>query len=259
MAIGCDETAELMELFSTQREFSAYGPSHWAIIAVFAIGAALLIWIGRRQTESQARCLGRILGALTAAIFGVVLVYSLIPPTIGRSVPLNLTDLATAAAAYALWSQRHWAFALTYYWGLVLSTQALTSPVLTGPDFPDHHFLGFWAIHLLVVWAAIYLTWGRRMRPQWRSYRIAVLVTVIWAAATFTFNRITGTDYGFLNGKPRTPSLLDVMGPWPVYLLTATTLILIVWALMTWPWVRSGESQGRRVGNGSAGVAPNSR
>ena len=163
-----------------------HGPSHWAVIAVFAIGAAFLTWIGRRQTQSQARCLGRILGALTAAIFGVVLVDSLIPPTIGRSVPLNLTDLATAAAAYALWSQRHWAFALTYYWGLVLSTQALISPVLTGPDFPDYHFLGFWAVHLLVVWAAIYLTWGRRM-TRWRSYRIAVLVTVYLGSSYLHF------------------------------------------------------------------------
>jgi hypothetical protein len=39
---------------------------------------------------------------------------------------------------------------------------------------------------------------------------IAVLVTVVWAAATFTFNSIAGTDYGFLNGKPHTASLLEV-------------------------------------------------
>ena len=67
---------------------------------------------------------------------------------------------------------------------------------------------------------------------------IAVLVTVVWAAATFTFNSIAGTDYGFLNREPHTASLLDVLGPRPVYLLTAATLILIVWALMTWPWER---------------------
>jgi hypothetical integral membrane protein (TIGR02206 family) len=156
-------------LFSTHREFTAYGPSYWAVIAVFAIGAALLVWIGRRQTESQARHLGRTFGVLTAAIYGAGLIYSLIPPSIDRSVPLNLTDLATVAAACALWSRRHWAFALTYYWGLVLSTQALISPVLKSPDFPHYQFLGFWGIHLLVVWAAIYLTWGRRMRPNWRS------------------------------------------------------------------------------------------
>ncbi|MEZ0365170.1 TIGR02206 family membrane protein [Mycobacterium sp. pUA109] len=234
-----------MKPLSTAREFTAYGPSHWAVLAVFAIGAALLVWIGRRQTERQARRFARLLGALTAVIYGAVLVCSLLPPAVGRSVPLRLTDLATVAAAYALWSQRHWAFALTYYWGLVLSTQALISPVLAGPDFPHFQYLGFWAIHLLVVWAAIYLTWGRRMRPGWRSYRTTVLVTLAWAATTFAFNSIAGTNYGFLNEKPAAATLLDVLGPWPVYLLTAATLILIVWALMTWPWQRAQRSRRR--------------
>jgi len=226
-------------VFSSDREFTAYGPSYWAMIALFVVGAAVLVWLGRRQTESQARRLGRVLAVLTAAIYGATLVHFSIPPTIDGSVPLRLTDLATVAAACALWSRAQWAYALTYYWGLVLSTQALISPVLTGPDFPHYQFLAFWAIHLLVVWAAIYLTWGRRMRPRWRSYRFTVLVTVVWAAVTFTFNRVAGTNYGFLNRKPATATLLDVLGPWPLYLLSATTLILAVWALMTWPWERA--------------------
>jgi hypothetical integral membrane protein (TIGR02206 family) len=58
-------------------------------------------------------------------------------------------------------------------------------------------------------------------------------------AFAFTFNRIAGTNYGFLNRKPATATLLDLLGPWPVYLLTAATVILIVWALMTWPWERA--------------------
>lgn len=225
------------------RQFEAYGPSYWGAIAVFVVGAVVLVWVGRRQTEEQSRRFGRIVGGLTAVIYVAVLVYSLFPPMIGRSVPLRLTDLATVAAACALWSQRHWAFALTYYWGLVLSAQALISPVLVGPDFPHYTFLAFWAIHLLVVWAAIYLTWGRGMRPSWRSLRLVLLVTAAWAVITFAFNRIAGTNYGFLNGKPVTASLLDVLGPWPVYIVSATVLIVIVWVAMTLPWVRARESQ----------------
>jgi hypothetical integral membrane protein (TIGR02206 family) len=227
---------------SLAREFSAYGPSHWAVIAVFVIGAALLVWVGRRQSERQAERLGRILGAVTALIYAAILVYVLTPPTLD-SVPLQLTDLATVVAAYALWSQKHWAYALTYYWGLVLSTQALISPALQSPDFPHYQFLAFWAIHLLVVWAAIYLTWGRGMRPDWHSYRIAVAVSVVWAVVTFTFNSFAGTNYGFLNRKPSTASLLDVMGPWPWYVFIGTALIVTVWALMTWPWVRMQSSR----------------
>ena len=210
------------------------------MIAVFVAGAILSVWLGRRQTEHQSRVFGRFLGALTATSYVAMLAYTLIPPSIERSVPLRLTDLATVVGAYALWSQRQWAFVLTYYWGLVLSTQALISPVLKSPDFPHYEFLAFWSIHLLVVWAAIYLTWGRGMRPRWRDYRLAVAVTAAWAAGTMTFNGIAGTNYGFLNAKPATASLLDVMGPWPVYVLVASALVLVVWALMTWPWERAG-------------------
>jgi hypothetical integral membrane protein (TIGR02206 family) len=222
-----------------ERQFSMFGPSHWAVLGLFAIGSVLLVWIGRRQTESQARLLARVLGVLTAALFGAKLVYSLTAYSISQAVPLQLSDLATVAAAYALWSQRRWAYVLTYYWGLVLSTQALISPAFASGDFPSFQFLAFWGIHLLVVWAAIYLTWGRGMRPNWRSYWFAVATTMVWAAVAFTFNRMAGTDYGFVNGKPATRSLLDVLGPWPLYILTGGTLIALVWALMTWPWERT--------------------
>jgi hypothetical integral membrane protein (TIGR02206 family) len=173
---------------------------------------------------------------------------SMVPPSLDRSVPLDLSDLVSVAAAYALWTHRHWAFALTYYWGLLLSTQALAFPAHTGPDFPHFGFLAFWAIHLLVVWAAIYLTWGVGMRPDWRSYRITVAVTVVWGFLAFGFNSIAGTNYGFLDAKPATPSPLDVLGPWPWYLMPVAVLVLGAWTLMTWPWVHSGRRRDTEAG-----------
>jgi hypothetical integral membrane protein (TIGR02206 family) len=246
-----------MEQLSAQREFSAYGPSHLAVLVVFVVGAAALVWIGRRQTEPQARLFGRGLAALILVAFIVALVYKLIRPALDTSVPLQLCDVAELVAAYALWSQRHWAFVLTYYWCLVLSSQALITPDVGtpeegAPDFPHHLFVTFFTLHVLVVWAAIYLTWGRGMRPTWRSYRFAVIATLAWAAFTFTFNAITGTNYGYLNRKPPTASLLDVLGPWPMYLLTEIAIVLIVWALMTWPW----ERMRRESNEGSQVVLP---
>jgi hypothetical integral membrane protein (TIGR02206 family) len=229
---------------SAQREFVAYGPSHLVVLAVFVIGAALLVWMGRGQTESQARFFGRAFAVLILAAFIVALVYKLIRPHMDTSIPLQLCDVAELIAVYALWSQRHWAFVLTYYWCLVLSSQALITPDVGtpeegAPDFPHHLFLTFFTLHVLVVWAAIYLTWGRRMRPTWRDYRFAIIATLVWAVFTFTFNAITGTDYGYLNRKPPTASILDVLGPWPVYLLVEIAIVLIVWALITWPWERA--------------------
>lgn len=76
------------------------------------------------------------------------------------------------------------------------------------------------------------------MRPRWRDYRFAVVVTLGWMAFTFAFNAVAGTNYGYLNGKPPTASLLDVLGPWPVYLFVEIAVVMAVWALMTWPWER---------------------
>lgn len=242
----------MIALSSAQREFSAYGPSHLVVLAIFVIGAALLVWIGRRQTESQAPLIGRVLAVLLLAVFAAAMAYKFARPTMGTSVPLQLCDLAELVAAYALWSQRHWAFSLTYFWGLVLSSQALITPDIGtpeegAPDFPHHLFVTFFALHVLVVWSAIYLTWGRGMRPTWRSYRFAVTATLVWAAFTFTFNTIAKTNYGYLNAKPPTASVLDALGPWPVYVLVETTIVIIVWALMTWPWQRTR----RHAGDGS--------
>jgi hypothetical integral membrane protein (TIGR02206 family) len=242
MTIAVTLPADLAPISAT-RQFSTYGPSHWTVLLVFAIGSAALVWIGRRQTESQARLLGRVLGAMTVAIFGVALVYKLAQPAIAHSVPLQLCDLAELTAAYALWSHRKWAFALVYYWGLPLSSQALITPDLSAPDFPGHDFLTFFALHLLVVWAAIYLTWGYGMRPGWRSYRFAVITTLAWGAFTLIFNTIAGTDYGFLNRKPVNASLLDFLGPWPFYVLAEVVIVGGVWALMTWPWEQKRRRQ----------------
>lgn len=234
-------------MFSAQREFAAYGPSHCAVLAVFVVGAVLLVVVGRRQTEAQARTFSRVLAVLLIAAFAVALGYKLVDPTMDTSVPLQLCDVAELAAAYALWSQRHWAFVLTYYWGLVLSSQALITPDIGtpregAPDFPHHLFVTFFTLHVLVVWAAIYLTWGRGMRPRWRDYRFAVIATLAWVAVTLAFNAITGANYGYLNRKPPTASVLDVLGPWPVYLAVEVAIVLIVWALMTWPWDRMRRS-----------------
>ena len=46
------------------------------------------------------------------------------------------------------------------------------------------------------------------------------------AAAVATV--LTGGNYMFLRRKPSDPSLLDLMGPWPVYIVVAAALGLLI-------------------------------
>ncbi len=150
---------------------------------------------------------------------------------------MQLCDFAWVVATWALWNQARVPTALTYYWGLTLTIQGILTPSLA-QQFPDPRFLAFWAMHFLVVWAALYLTVGLGLGPRWREYGFAVAVTVVWAVLVFAFDKVVDVNYGYLVHKPGAASLFDLLGPWPSYTFEATAILLAVWALMTLPWAR---------------------
>jgi hypothetical integral membrane protein (TIGR02206 family) len=228
-----------MEDLLAAEAFQTYGASHLAAIALLLLGVAALVWLGRayRGTPAASR-LGKVLAvALLAFTVPPQLLY-FTPDywSLERTLPLQLSDLAWMVAALALWTRHRWAVAPTYYWGLTLTTQAVFTPDLSA-DFPSPLFFAFWGAHLLVVWAAVYLTWGLRLSPDWRSYRTTLAITVVWGISAILLNLIAGTNFGYLNEKPPFDSILDLFGPWPWYVLVEVTVAAVVWALMTWPWV----------------------
>jgi hypothetical integral membrane protein (TIGR02206 family) len=222
-------------------QFVPFGPSHGAVLVVLVAVASGLVALGRRQrgTPAQQRTT-RMFAVVFAGFLLPLELYWLLPAQwgAGHSLPLQLCDLAALAAVWALWTWSRTAFALTYFWGLTLTAQAFLTPELNGPDFPALQFFMFFGMHCLVVWAAVYLTWGVGLRPDWHGYRVAVLATIVWGVVMFGFNEVAGTNYGFLNAKPEAGSLLDVLGPWPWYLLSEAVLGAVVWASITWPWAR---------------------
>jgi hypothetical integral membrane protein (TIGR02206 family) len=227
-----------MQLAADGDRFTAYGTSHQVALGVLLAGIVVIVWFGRRHRGTPlAERLGRV---FAVAVLAVTLPLQVLYFTPGywdlqKTLPLQLCDLASMVAVYALWTRRRWAAAVTYFWGLTLTSQAMLTPDLAA-DFPDPVFLLFWAMHLLVVWAAVYVVWGLGLAPTWRTYGVAVAVTAVWAVTVFTFNVVAGTNYGYLNGKPAATSALDLLGPWPWYVLAEIAIVAVFWALITWPW-----------------------
>ena len=232
-----------MDPLSPQRSFAVYGASHWTVLVLLAAGVLLLAWFGGRYRGTRTGwVLGRWLAVVVVAFHVPILIYDLSPARfdIENSLPFHVSDLAWMAAAYALWSHQQWAYALTYYWGLTLVPQALITPALDAPQIPSIDFFSFWGQHLLVLWAAVYLTWWIGMRPSWRSFAFAAAVTIVWGIAMLGFNEVAGSNYLFVSSRPDNPSLLDFMGAWPWYLGVELVVGLSVWAVLTWPWTRAG-------------------
>ena len=219
--------------------FTPYGASHLGAVLVLLLGVAVLVVVGRRgRTSDPDDRLGKALavGMLVTTLPLQVLYFTPDYWNPDKTLPVQLCDLASLVSVYALWTHRWWAVGLTYYWGLFLTTQAILTPDLAS-DFPDPIFLLFWGMHIGTVWAACYLTWGRGLAPDWRRYRFAVAATATWVVAVFGLNLVLGSNYGFVNRKPTAATVLDVLGPWPWYLLAEIAIVAAVWALATWPWV----------------------
>jgi len=213
---------------------SPYGVTHLVPLALFAVGLIAAVRLGRRHRAVDgptrfSRTAALLIPAVTVPAQLVDLAFNF---DIDVTLPLHLCDLAWIAATWALWTHRLFPVTLTFFWGLTLTIQGIVTPSL-GEDLPHPRYFAFWALHLLIVWAAVYLVIGLGLVPRWRDYGAAVLTTLGWAAATYAFNVAADTNYGYLQRKPSS-SILDFFGPWPWYVVEEIAVVLAAWALLTW-------------------------
>jgi len=155
-----------------------------------------------------------------------------------RHLPLHLTDVVTIVSVLALWTKHVRLVELTYFWALTASLQALLTPNLTA-DTATIFVWTFFITHGGAIVAAILLVAGRRIVPPAGAVGRVFGATLLVAAAAAAGDLITGGNYMFLRKKPGTASLLDVMGPWPVYIAVAGAFGLALFALLDLPLRRA--------------------
>lgn len=216
-----------------------FGGVHLSLLGLTVVGSIAAVWYVRRIRGTKAestvlRTAGWVLLAL--AIFQTV--WLLLPEnwSIGRSLPLHYSDALQFITPIALIWQFRWAMAVSYYWGLTLNPQAIVTPhpsMLAGPSVD---FVLYWVLHIAILVAPLVLVWGVGFRPQWKDFGTTYALAIGWAAMAMGFNTVLGTNYAFLIRPPDGDSLVDWMGPWPIYVVVMVVLAAIIWALMTLPW-----------------------
>ncbi len=143
-------------------------------------------------------------------------------------LPLNLCNLSTWAAVFALLTLWPAAVEFAYFIGLSGAAMALLMPDM-GHAWPVRFFLN----HGGTIMAATVLVFGRigqvRNGAVWRALAILGIYAVLLGA----FDAVFRTNYGYLRHKPEGVTLMNLMGPWPFYLawliLVALTLFWLLW------------------------------
>ena len=203
---------------------------------MIATGAgATLVTVGARRWGGAWTVRGgRVLAAIIAGGFVCEqLLYALRHEwTVQVNLPLQLSDAVTVMSIAALWRPESALLVeLVYFWALSASVQAVVTPDLK-QSFPDPLFFTYYATHSGAIAAACLLVFGARRAPRpdahWRVYAITAAFAAVAAIATI----LTGGNYMFLRRKPAGGSLLDVMGPWPVYILAGAAAALVIFGAL---------------------------
>jgi hypothetical integral membrane protein (TIGR02206 family) len=214
-----------------------FAGEHLAALAATAVVATLSVREARARPGAWIVLFSRTLAVLILAVYLAEYVAIVVRGTwsLERNLPLQLTDVVTIIAALALWSPRPLLFELAYFWALTASLQAVLTPNLDS-TFPSLFFFTYFATHCGAVVAAVFLAWGRGLVPRRGAVRRVFVATAAFAVVAGLSDLLTGGNYMFLREKPKTASLLDLMGPWPWYILSGAMLAIAMFAVLDVPF-----------------------
>jgi hypothetical integral membrane protein (TIGR02206 family) len=213
---------------------------HVLTLGVIAGCITAMVTAGRLRPAAWTSAASRVLALVILANEGGWWVWLYFQHTWSASyaLPLQLCDVVAFVAAAALWTRHPLLVELTYFWGLAGTVNGLISPDL--PDhFPSYLFLQYFVAHGAIVAAALWLVIGLRIKPRQGAVPRVIALTfglfLIDAGANF----LTGGNYMYLRHTPAVPSLLDLMGPWPWYLVAAAGLAVALFLVLDLPFALS--------------------
>ena len=220
---------------SVSEPFALFSPAHLASLGLFLI-AAVVLFAFRRLIRSSPRLAFTLrlilLAALTISEASLHVWYVTQQIWDARfTLPLELCSLMLLAAILMLITRSRFLAGLVFFAGIGGALQALITPNLAF-DYPHFRFIQFFVAHAAIILSALYMVWIERFRPTWRTLLTVMLSLNAIALAVYLLDRLLDANYMFLRGKPDTPSVLDMLGEYPLYILAEELLALLTFTTL---------------------------
>ncbi len=200
---------------------------HVGALALIAVFCAIAVFTARRNSGVWIKALAVVLIVDEVSWWVYLLAGGQPGSQLTWSLPLQLCDVGIFVAGFALWFRRQWLVEVTYFWGLTGTLQALLTPDLP-QHFPTYPYFQYYIAHGGVVAAALLLVFGLGLHPRRSAIVRVAAITVGYTAFVGVVDLLTGANYMYLRSKPATPTLLDLMGPWPWYIVAASVVALVL-------------------------------
>ncbi len=227
--------------------FDMFSGSHFVIIAVFIFISASIFLFRIKLKKNEGR--GVEIGiAISLIIMETTYhIWMMINGSwnVSHAIPLELCSISLILTVVLLLTRKKIIYEILLFTSLLGASQAIFTPLLNY-DFPHFRFFHFFYTHMMTIWVSFYFTWVRGYRPTiWSVVKLFVFLNVIMPII-MVINKLVDGNYMFLNHKPSSSSLLDVLGPYPVYIFSMEGL-LIVLSLVVWLVFREKAGKKSRI------------
>jgi hypothetical integral membrane protein (TIGR02206 family) len=236
--------------------FVLFSIQHWvAIILIVLLNLTFLLL--RRNAKPETLRIWRYTMA-AVLIFNEAMwhIWNLVTGqwTVQTMLPLHLCSVFVFLSAYMLVKRSYPIYEFAYFLGIGGAMQAILTPDLGIYAFPHFRYFQVFISHGLIVSAAIYMTLVEGFRPTWRSYVKVLIGSNIYILFVGAVNALIGSNYLFIAHKPETASLMDVLGPWPWYILALEAIGFVLFLLLYLPFAIR-DILARRTASSGAAVA----
>ncbi|MBM3124797.1 MAG: TIGR02206 family membrane protein [Chloroflexi bacterium] len=155
-------------------------------------------------------------------------------------LPLHMCSLIIWLSAFMLVTRNYGIYELVYFLGIGGAMQAVLTPAdAAAYNFPHFRILQTFIAHGLLINTAVYMTLVEGFRPTLRSFKRVLIWTNIYMIPIFFLNLAIGSNYLFIAHKPDFPTLLDLLWPWPWYILQLELLGLVIFGILYLPFLIS--------------------
>ncbi len=235
--------------------FELFGTGHLVSIAIVATVSAFLIWGWQNPSEDGKRrarlLMASIMLLMEASWHGWNLYHG--TWSVQHHLPLHSCSLSAWGSIYVLLTRSFRAYEILYFIGVSGAVQTLLTPDAGSYGLPHFRAIQTLGAHGMIVIAMVYMTVIEGYRPTWASLWKTLLFANLYLVVITGINVALGSNYMYSLRKPETASLLDMMGPWPWYLLGAEFVALLMFVLLYLPiaWSNrqlqtAGETRGSR-------------
>lgn len=221
--------------------FVTFGPTHLFSLIVVGLCIVAMIVYGKRATEGVRRRMRIILACVLCITESSYHLWHIMNGTWTPQImlPLHLCAVMLWLNIVMLLTGNHVIFEISYLLGIAGALQALLTPDVGIYGFPHYRAFQSTIAHGTLIAASLYMALVEGYRPTQGSIIRVLLLSNLFGALVFVVNKLIGSNYLFIAHKPETPSLLDLMPPWPWYLLIIEALAIFFILSFYFPyWIK---------------------